>query len=150
MKSWICTTLTNFYGTMQGPARLYAYLREKGHDVVLKDFNQNVFFTLLSKEYIGGALERLAGMLDPMSRNKALRENVGSILLHSSNHALKQLLAGSILAGNRWYDSLRHINPIRNAVDRIAGLKVNAGNIYYALLSIWRGNLLSGCESTFS
>ncbi len=49
MKTWICTTLTSFFGPAQGAARLHAFIKKQGHDVSLKDLNQDTYFNLLSR-----------------------------------------------------------------------------------------------------
>jgi len=118
LHTWICTTLSNFFGPMQGAARIYAYLKNQGHDVSLKDLNQNAYFTLMSEEYVRETLETAQRMLDPIIRSKYLREDTGSILLHSSNNAIKHLLSKGTSSGN--------------SQDRS---EIDCGNVFYALLS---------------
>jgi len=110
MKTWICSTLASFFGPMQGPARLYAYLKRDGRDVSLKDFNQDTYFALLSKKNLKQTFERLGYMLDSVSRSKFLREDMGAILSHSSSNAINRLLA------------------------RALGSRIDHDNIFYALL----------------
>lgn len=88
MKTWICNVMANFYGPLLGAARLYAYVKKQGHDVSLKDLNQDAFFTLLSRDYLGPTLERVEWAIDSVSRNRFLREDLGSIVQHSSGNAL--------------------------------------------------------------
>jgi len=121
MKTWICATLASLFGPMQGAARLYAYLKNQEHDVSLKDLNQDAFFTLLSREYLELTFEKAKYMLESVARNKFLREDIGSILLHSSNNAIKQLLAKGISVG---YPVFGINNP-----------RIKSSNIFYALLS---------------
>jgi hypothetical protein len=59
MKTWICTTLTSFFGPTQGAARLYAFIKQQRQDVSLNDFNQDIYFTLLSREYLERDFDRL-------------------------------------------------------------------------------------------
>ena len=92
MKTWICTTLANFYGPMQGAARLYAYLKKDGYDVFLEDFNQNAYFALLSQGNLAQVLEGLKNNIDSFSRSKYLREDVGSLLSNSSNKGIDHIL----------------------------------------------------------
>ncbi|MFC1941137.1 B12-binding domain-containing radical SAM protein [Chloroflexota bacterium] len=111
METWICTTLASIFGPMQGAARLYAYLKKDGHNVYLKDLNQDAYFTLLSKKNLELTFERLRYMLESVTRSIFLREDMGSILLHSSNFAISQLLA------------------------KVVDHRIENGNVFYALLS---------------
>lgn len=135
MKTWICTTMTNFYGPLLGASRLYAYTRKQGHDVSYKDLNQNVFFTLLSRKYLEPALERMQYNIDYISRNRLLREDLGAILLHSSHQSFKQLVAKAMLPGKPWYNAVDKTKILKNLVFNIAGQQVKADNVLYALLS---------------
>jgi len=74
MKAWICTTLASFFGPMQGAARLYAYQEKQGHDVFLKDLNQDAYSALLSRGYLEQAFVRAEYMLEPVKRSSFLRE----------------------------------------------------------------------------
>lgn len=94
MKTWICTTLSNFWSPMQGAARLFAYQKKQGHDVALKDFNQDAFFRLMSKDALLQTASRLSMKIEPSSRTTSLRENIGAILINSSAHQLPKLLGG--------------------------------------------------------
>ena len=98
MKTWICTTLVNFMGPVQGAARLYAYLKNKGHNVELKDLNQDIYFTLLSKNYLNDVFEKLKAMLFPIMADKFYRKDIGSILLNSSSDGLRALAAKGFLS----------------------------------------------------
>jgi anaerobic magnesium-protoporphyrin IX monomethyl ester cyclase len=134
MKSWICSTLTSFLGPMQGPARLYAYIKKQGHAISLKDYNQDAYFTLLSKPYLEQTCERATFMLETLKRNKFLREDTGAILLNSSNQAIRQLLVSGIVM-NRW-EALKRMPPIiQKPILNLAGSKVKAENAFYAMLS---------------
>jgi len=121
MKTWICTTLASFFGPMQGAARLYAYLKKQGHDVSFKDLNQDAYFALLSREHLEPILERSKYILESVARSKFLREDINSILLHSSNGAIKQLLARGTMSDS----------PVFGLTDS----KIKHSNIFYALLS---------------
>ncbi len=115
MKTWICTTLASLFGPMQGAARLYAYLKKAGHDISLKDLNQDTYFTLLSRDFLEPTLNRAQYLLEPLTRSKFLRADIGSILLHSSNNAIRGLLSGNTQAST--------------------GSRITAENVFYALLS---------------
>lgn len=107
MKTWICTTLANFYGPFLGTARVYAYVKKQGHDVHLKDLNQDAYFTLLSRDYLEPTLEKVEYTIDSVSRNTFLREDLGSIILHSSGNAMRQLLTKGILLDTPWYKFIK-------------------------------------------
>jgi anaerobic magnesium-protoporphyrin IX monomethyl ester cyclase len=92
MKIWLCNTLASFFGPMQGAARLYAYLKNDGYDISLKDFNQNAFFSLLTPENLRQTLEGLQNDLDSYTRTSYLRENIGAILSNNSRHGIDLLL----------------------------------------------------------
>lgn len=121
MKIWLCTTMASFFAPMQGAARLYAYLKKQGHDVLFKDLNQDAYFTLLSRKYLRHTFERLQYFLEPATRSAFLRKDMGSILWHSSNGALGELSAKGTLRGY----------PMSNATRSRIGLD----NLFYAVLS---------------
>jgi anaerobic magnesium-protoporphyrin IX monomethyl ester cyclase len=135
MKTWVCTTLANFYGPFLGAARVYAYVKKQGHDVHFKDLNQDAYFTLLSRDYLEPALERVGYAIDSVSRNRFLREDLGAILLHSSNSALRQLVAKGILLHMPWYRSVKRAKILKNPLFGIAASRVKTDNILYALFS---------------
>jgi anaerobic magnesium-protoporphyrin IX monomethyl ester cyclase len=135
LKTWICTTMTNFYGPLLGAARLYAYIKNQGHDVSFKDLNQDVFFTLLSPKYLGQALERIQNSIDYVSRNRLLREDLGAILLHSSDSTIKQLAVKGILLGKSWYRYIEKTKVLKGLLYGFAGSRIQADNVLYALLS---------------
>ncbi|MFC1981889.1 B12-binding domain-containing radical SAM protein [Chloroflexota bacterium] len=122
MKTWICTTLASFFGPMQGAARLYAYLKKDGHNVHFKDLNQDAYFALFSSKNLEHTFERLKYMLEPASRSKLLREEIGSILLYSSNNAISELLAkvvnSKIENDSFFYTVLQAENFIVSEIDR--------------------------------
>jgi hypothetical protein len=107
---------------MQGAARLYAYLKKEGHDVAFKDFNQDTYFTLLSKEYLGETFEKAKGMLFPLTRDKFLRKDIGSILINNSNGMIRRLLEEETGFVQKLYRSL-------------AGLKITNSNVIYTLFA---------------
>jgi anaerobic magnesium-protoporphyrin IX monomethyl ester cyclase len=135
MRTWICTTLANFYGPFLGAARLYAYAKKQGLDVQLKDLNQDAYFTLLTRDYLAPALERVEYSLDAASRNTFLREDLGAILLHSSNNAMRQLITKGMLLNIPWYKFVENTKIAKKPVFNIASSRVKADNILYALLS---------------
>jgi len=135
MKTWICTTLANFYGPLLGAARLYAYVKKQGLDVHFKDLNQDAYFTLLSRDYLAPALEKIASTVDSASRNRFLREDLGAILLHSSNNALRQLVTKGMLLDTPWYKFIKNTTIVKKPLFGIASSKVKTDNILYALLS---------------
>jgi anaerobic magnesium-protoporphyrin IX monomethyl ester cyclase len=134
MKTWICTTLAHFLGPHQGVARLYAYLKNQGFDAALKDFNQDAYFALLSKEFLWQTFQRLKQVTDSTKRSKFLREDIGSILIHSSNTALKCLLARGILldSGSRRFAVN---NIVKKPLTAFIGSRIKADNVFFALLS---------------
>lgn len=134
MKTWICTTLTSFFGPTQGAARLHAYIKKQGHDVSLIDLNQDAYSALLSREYLEQTIEKINFVIEPLRRNKFLREDMGAILLHSSNKALKELLIRGILLGGPWYRFIKTSNIIKKPVFSILGSKIREDNIIYAML----------------
>jgi radical SAM superfamily enzyme YgiQ (UPF0313 family) len=135
MKTWICTTMCNFYAPLLGAARLYAYVKKQGYDVRLQDFNQDSYFTILSREYLETALDRTRNSIDYLFRNKLLREDLGSLLLKSSGNAMKQLVAGAVLTNASWYKYFRNAGPLRGPLYGLVGSKIKTGNIVFALLS---------------
>jgi len=125
MRVWVCNTLTSIFYPMLGTARLYAYLKNKGYDIVLKDFNQNAFFDMLSKKYLEGVFVKLEDKFEPAVRSKFLRENLGSILLNSSNNGFRALLGPKIDNKNIYYALLgqrdlliSRIDASREAIDK--------------------------------
>lgn len=133
MKTWLCSPLASFLGPMQGVARLHAYLRKQGHQVSLKDLNQDAYFALLSRPNLERILDNMKYILEPVQRNKFLREDIGAILLHSSNNSLRQLLSGSVLA-HSVASPLSHTFVKRPAL-RLIGSKLTDANVLYALLA---------------
>ncbi len=135
MKTWICTTMDNFYGPLLGAARVYAYVKKQGHDIGFKDMNQDAYFTLLSPDYLEPCLERIGYYIDAASRNTFLREDLGSIILHSSDHAMRQLLAKGMLLNTPSYKLIKSTRLFEKPVFGIASSKIKADNVLYALLS---------------
>ncbi|MCQ9207688.1 MAG: B12-binding domain-containing radical SAM protein [Omnitrophica bacterium] len=107
---------------MQGSARLYAYLKKEGHDIEFKDLNQDIYFTMLSKEYLGETFEKARSMIFSITRDKFLRRDMGSILVNNSSGAIKRLLAGNS-------------GFIRKLFRAMAGLKITNSNIIYELFA---------------
>lgn len=135
MKTWICTTLTSFYGPVLGAARLHAYIKKQGHDVHFLDLNQDAYFTLLSRDYLEQTLEKIQWSIDSISRNKLLREDIGSILIHSSGQAMKQLAARGMVINTAWYKVLQKTGIAGRPLFNLISSKVKADNIIFALLS---------------
>lgn len=135
MKTWLCTNLAHYLGPQQGAARLYAYLNKQSFDVSFKDFNKDAYFTILSKDYLGQTFERLKSAIDSAKRSKFLREDIGSLLIHSSNMTMKQLLAKEIMLDSQWYRFIKNGNIIKNPLLGIINSRIKHDNIYYALLS---------------
>ena len=135
MKTWLCTTLTDFFIPSLGAARLYAYVKKQGHDICFQELNQNAYFDLLSREYLEPVLERTQWSMDSASRNRFMREDLGSIIIHSSGNAMRQLLTQGILQDMSWYKYVRNMGIVKRPVGNIIGSKINADNILYALFS---------------
>lgn len=135
MKTWLCNIMCNFYGPLLGAARVYAYVKKQGHDISLKDFNQDAYFTLLSREYLEPTLDRIRYSTDTVVRNSFLREDLGSIILHGSDNALRQLIVRGVLSKTPWYKYLKNIGMVNKPLFGLAGSKITAGNVIYALLS---------------
>ncbi len=127
--------MTNFYCPSLGAARLYAYVKEQGLDVRFKDLNQDTYFKLLSSDYLASAVEKVGYGIDSASRNRFLREDLGAILLHSSNNALRQLVTKGLLLNSAWYRFIKNAGVIKKPLLGIAGSRVKPDNILYALLS---------------
>jgi radical SAM superfamily enzyme YgiQ (UPF0313 family) len=134
MKTWICTTLANFWGPQQGPARLYAYLKQQKFNVSLIDANQDTYFALLSKQNLGPVVEKLKYNIDTISRNRYLRQDIGSILLNSSNEAIKQIIAKGMVKDST-YEFLSKSAITKNILFNFIKSKITDDNLYYALLS---------------
>ncbi len=99
-----------FLSPIQGPARLYAYVKKAGFDVQFRSFNQEAYFRLLSGDYLEDALSRLESSTESMVRSQYLRKSIGSLLHNNSNEALGHVLA------------------------KLSGKKLDTSNIYYALV----------------
>jgi anaerobic magnesium-protoporphyrin IX monomethyl ester cyclase len=134
MKTWICTTLTSFFAPTQGAARLYAYLRKHGHDASLNDFNQNAYFTLLSKEYLEQTYDKLTFMIGSLRWNRFLREDVGSIILNSSVKGVKNLLLNGVIKGTRIEPFLNSPSFIKSPIFSILGSRIKEDNVVYAMI----------------
>jgi hypothetical protein len=135
MKTWICNIMCNFYGPLLGSARLYAYAKKQGHDISFKDFNQDSYFTLLSRDHLEPAFDKVRYAIDTVIRNGFLREELGAIALRSSNNALRQLIVHSALSKTHWNNLINNIGILKKPFLNIAGLKVTEKNVIYALLS---------------
>ena len=135
MKTWLCTNLANYLGPQQGPARLYAYLKKQGMDVAFKDLNKDAYFTLLSQEYLGKTIEKLTDRVDSAKRSRFLREDIGALLVHSSNAVLKQLLAKGIMVNSRWSRYLKNGGIAKQPLAWFIDRNIKYDNILYALIS---------------
>jgi radical SAM superfamily enzyme YgiQ (UPF0313 family) len=135
VKTWICTTLCNFYAPLLGAARLYAYEKKQGHDVALKDFNQDAYFTILSRPYLEATLDRTRNSIDYLFRNKLLRGDMGSLLLKSSGDAMRQLVAKAVLHDASWYRYVKNTGFLKRPFYSLVGSRIKPENIVLALLS---------------
>ncbi|MFC2020904.1 B12-binding domain-containing radical SAM protein [Chloroflexota bacterium] len=135
MKTWICNTMCNFYAPLLGTARLYAYTKKQGHDVHLKDYNQDTYFTLLSRDYLEPTLEKTQHSIDTIFRNRFFRKDLGSIILQSSNNTMKQLVAKGMLLDTLWYKFVKNTNIFGKSIFGILSSKVTVDNVILALLS---------------
>jgi len=134
MKTWICTTLTSFFGPTQGAARLYAFTKQQGHEVSFKDLNQDTYFTLLSREYLEQDFEKLNIVVESMRRNKYLRESVGALLLQSSNNAFQQLLLNNIISKCRFRKLIDAPGFVKQPILSLLGKRLNEDNLAFAML----------------
>lgn len=135
MKTWIYTTLATFFGPQQGAARLYSFLKNKGHDISLKDLNQESYFSLLSPEFLGPVMDLMKVNIDSITRNGFLRRDVASILLNSSNDAIRQLVVKGMLA-HKAPTSFPAVNDVlRKSLFGLVSSRINSDNLYYALLN---------------
>ena len=127
--------MCNFYGPLLGAARLYAYVKNQGYDIQLKDMNQDSYFTLLSREYLEPLLQRMRYSIDSYSRTEFCIGSLGSIILGSSNQAMKQLVAKGMLLNTSWYKYIKNMNIIKKPLYGFVDSKISNSNIIYALLS---------------
>jgi len=127
--------MCNFYAPLLGAARLYAYTKKQGHNAHLKDFNQDSYFTLLSKDYLEPTLEKTRYATHSVFRNRFLREDLGSIILNSSSNAMRQLVAKGMLMNNSWYKFIDKTKIVKKPLFGIISSKIKADNVLYALLS---------------
>lgn len=135
MKTWICSTMASFFGPQQGAARLYAYIKNQGHEISFKDLNQESYFSLLSREYLEPVMELLKINVDPISRNRFTLKDAGAILLHSSSDATRQLAAKGILLNHPPVRFAGNSGIARKLLFRLIGSRIKPDNIYYAVLS---------------
>jgi len=135
MKAWICAPMANFFTPSLGSARLYAYVKKHGYDVRFQELNQNAFFDLLSREYLETTLERVQWSVDSASRNRFMREDLGSTLIHSSGNAFPELLAEGILRDKPWYKSVRNVGAVKTPLSKFVSAKIKPDKVLYALLS---------------
>jgi len=122
MKVWLFETISNFFGPIQGPARLYAHVKKSGFDIAFKNFNQEAYFRLLSRDYIGEALTRLEDSMGSLTRSQYMRKSAGSLLMANSNDALQRLLS--------WGTVSTHF-----PTGKKAGRDIDSSNICYELIS---------------
>ncbi len=134
MKIWICNTMCNFYAPLLGTARLYAYEKKQGHDVALKDFNQDTYFTLLSREYLEPVMDRIPYMIDSIFRNGFFRKDMGAIVLESSGSAMRQLVARGMLRKTRWDGVINGTGPLKRPLFRMLSSRIKPENMLLAML----------------
>jgi anaerobic magnesium-protoporphyrin IX monomethyl ester cyclase len=92
MLTWIVSPLSNIYSPLQGTARLYAYIKKNGFNVKLRDFNQDAFFTLLSKAYLEQCFDKLNGIQFSILRSHYLQDHYNALLLNGSRFFLNELI----------------------------------------------------------
>lgn len=73
--------------------------------------------------------------LDSMSRNTFFREDLGAIILHSSNNAFREMLTKRFLIVHPGIKLAATSNIFKTMISSIISSKINAGNVVYALLS---------------
>ncbi len=134
MKTWLCTAPSNFFSPLQGGARLYTYVKQKGHDVSFVDLNQKAFFDLLSTESLELAYDRIFRFIVSASMSRSLRENIGSMLLNSSGGAMRQLGARGLLAKTKAAPFMDHSKFLEKYLCKIAGTQIKTDNLYFAIL----------------
>ena len=127
--------MTNFFVPSLGSARLYAYVKKHGYDVRFQELNQNTYFDLLSREYLEPVLERVQWSADSASRNRFMREDLGSILVHSSGNAMRQLLAKGMLLDKSWYKYVKNMGAVNRPLFSFIDAKITPDKVLYALLS---------------
>jgi radical SAM superfamily enzyme YgiQ (UPF0313 family) len=127
--------MTNFFVPSLGSARLYAYVKKHGYDVRFQELNQNTYFDLLSREYLEPVLERVQWSADSASRNRFMREDLGSILIHSSGNAMQQLLAKGMLLDKSWYKYVKNTGIVKRPLFSFVDAKITPDKVLYALLS---------------
>ena len=127
--------MTNFFVPSLGSARLYAYVKKHGYDVRFQELNQNTYFDLLSREYLEPVLERVQWSADSASRNRFMREDLGSILIHSSGNAMQQLLAKGMLLDKSWYKYVKNMDVVNRPLFSFVDAKITPDKVLYALLS---------------
>ena len=135
MKTWICHTLANLFGPTQGAARVYAYLKKEGYDIHLKDFNQDAFFTLLSKKYLEITADKIINVFYRGRKSKFFQEELGSILLYGSNKVIARLIAKGILSHSLHLPLIQNYETIKRLRIWLINSRINHTNILHALLS---------------
>ncbi len=135
MKAWICNTMCNFYAPLLGTARLYAYIKKQGHDVQLKDLNQDTYFTLLSREYLEPIMAKTQYMIDSVFRNGFFRKDMGAIILESSGNAMRQLVAKGMLMKTPWYGVMQRTGVFKQSLFGMVSSRIRPENMLVAMLS---------------
>jgi anaerobic magnesium-protoporphyrin IX monomethyl ester cyclase len=145
MKTWICNTMCNFYAPLLGTARLYAYTKKQGHDVVLHDFNQDTYFTLLSREYLEPVMDKTSHLIDAIFRNGFFRKDMGSIVLESSGNAMRQMVARGMLRKTPWDRVINGAGPLKRPLFGMLSSRIKPDNMLVAMLSE-KDYVLTGIE----
>ncbi|MFH1486739.1 MAG: hypothetical protein ABIH46_11770, partial [Chloroflexota bacterium] len=101
----------------------------------MKDLNQDAYFALLSASNLKRILDNMKYSLEGITRNKSLREAMGSILLRSSDDSMRGLLARGILQHSRLHTLSHAPVLVRWPVLGLIGSKVTSDNVLYALLA---------------
>ena len=127
--------MCNFYAPLLGAARLYAYTKKQGHDVQLKDFNQDTYFTLLSREYLEPVMQKTQYMIDSVFRNRLFGKDLGSIILESSGNAMRQLVARGVLMKTPWYKVIKNSGIFKKSLFGMVSSRIKPDNMLLALLS---------------
>ncbi len=94
MKTFLINTVTNYVGSPQGPARVYAYARRAGLDVTFLNLNHDVFSHVLSARTLS-LLWQAAGPSRAGNQvvDRSARDAFGALLISSSRGEIVSLLA---------------------------------------------------------
>ena len=136
MKSLLVNTMQSFYGSPQGPARLYACARQAGMDVTFLNLNHDAYSYLLSTSFLKRKLvEARPELLSVLSRDRFLRRCFGSILLEASAGEIVRLLA-EVFGDKMARDASWGAMPLARRVTRgLARLKLTRERLGLAVIA---------------